>query len=216
MAACLRLLPCAHHCNCCRGKPEQNQASVTLRQLFPKLLYHKRLEQGRFACLWEQGDGTCVELIMSELALSPTTQKALADAFYSALYNAASTRCKMVREPGPGTMRWRVALVDASSSNPFLNMLSTFEPHVKVADMLAGVVFDGGVAYWVGQATAQGYAKDATTGALLWEGQDSRAGTKAFMRDTLSSWVDVDNAFKTWADQFAQRLSDWGACSQKK
>jgi len=32
-------------------------------------LYHKRLEQGRFACLWEQGDGTCVELTMSELAL---------------------------------------------------------------------------------------------------------------------------------------------------
>jgi len=147
---------------------------------------------------------------------SPKTQKALADAFYSAVYNAASQRCQMVREPGPGTMRWRVALVDASSANPFLNTLSTFEPHVKLADMLAGVVFDGGVAYWVGQATAEGYAKDATTGALLWEGQDSRAGTKAFMRDTLNSWVDVDNAFKAWADQFAQRLSDWGACSQKK
>jgi hypothetical protein len=146
----------------------------------------------------------------------PTTQKALADAFYSDLYNAASTRCKMVCEPGPGTMRWRIALVDASSANPFLNTLSTFEPHVKVADMLAGVVFDSGVAYWVGQATAEGYAKDATTGALLWEGQDRRTGTKAFMRDTLNSWVDVDNAFKAWADQFAQRLADWGACSQKK
>ena len=147
---------------------------------------------------------------------SPTTQKALADAFYSALYVAASQRCQMVREPGPGTMRWRVALVDASSANPFLNTLSTFEPHVKVADILAGTVFNGGVAFWVGEATAEGYAKDAITGALLWEGQDMRAGTKAMRRDTLNSWVDVDNAFKAWADQFAQRLADLGACSQKK
>jgi hypothetical protein len=147
---------------------------------------------------------------------SPKAQKALADAFYSALYTAASQRCQMVREPGPGTMRWRIALVDASSANPFLNTLSTYEPHVHLADLLLGYAFDGGVAYWVGAATAEGYAKDATTGGLLWEGQDKRAGTKALGRDTLNSWDDVDNAFKAWAALFTQRLADLGACSQKK
>ena len=32
-------------------------------------LYHKRLEQGRFACLWEGALGSSLELTMSELAL---------------------------------------------------------------------------------------------------------------------------------------------------
>lgn len=32
-------------------------------------LYHKRLEAGRFASLWERGEGASVELTMSELSL---------------------------------------------------------------------------------------------------------------------------------------------------
>jgi hypothetical protein len=118
---------------------------------------------------------------------SPKEQQALADAFYTDLYNAAAKRCKMVTEPGPGTMRWRIALVDASSVSPFMNTLSTYEPHVHLLDILAGYAFNDGVAYWVGEATAEGYAKDATTGALLWQGQDKRAGTKAWGRATPST-----------------------------
>jgi hypothetical protein len=106
---------------------------------------------------------------------SPKVQKALADSFYTDLYNAASTRCQMVTEASPGTMRWHVALVDATSANPFLNTLSTY-------------------------------------GELLWEGADERAGTKALHRNTFNSWDDVDNAFKAWAEQFAKRLGELGAC----
>jgi hypothetical protein len=143
---------------------------------------------------------------------SPKTQKALAVSFYTDLYDAAAKRCQMVSEPSPGTMRWHIALVDAKSANPFLNTLSTYEPQIHLLDVLAGFVFDHGVAFWVGEATAEGYAKDATTGVLLWEGADERAGTKALRRDTLNSWDDVDNAFKAWAEQFAKRLGELGAC----
>ena len=104
----------------------------------------------------------------------------------------------MVTEPSPGTMRWHIALVDATSANPFLNTLSTYEPHVHLVDVAAGYVFNHGVAYWVGEATA--------------EGSDERAGTKAWGRDTFNSWDDVDNAFKAWAEQFATRLTELGAC----
>jgi hypothetical protein len=72
-----------------------------------------------------------------------------------------------------------------------------------------------GAAYWIGQATAEGYAKDATTGTLLWEGQDKRVGTKSWGRDTLNSWDDVDNAFKARAAVFANFLDEMGACRQK-
>ena len=143
---------------------------------------------------------------------SPAEQKALADAFYTELHDAVAKRCQMVTEPSPGTMRWHIALVDATSANPFLNTLSTYEPQVHVVDVAAGYAFDHGVALWVGEATAEGYARDATTGTLLWEGADERAGTKAWGRDTFSSWDDVDNAFKAWAEQFATRLDELGAC----
>jgi len=102
-----------------------------------------------------------------------------------------------------------------ASENPFLNTLSTYEPHVHLLDVVAGYAFNAGVAYWVGQATAEGYAQDAMTGTLLWEGQDRRVGTKSWGRDTLNSWDDVDNAFKAWAAAFAKRLAEGGACRQK-
>ena len=41
---------------------------------------------------------------------------------------------------------------------------------------------------------------------------NERAGTKAWGRDTFNSWDDVDNAFKAWAEQFAKRLDELGAC----
>jgi hypothetical protein len=143
---------------------------------------------------------------------SPAEQKALADSLYTDLHDAVAKRCEVVTEPSPGTMRWHIALVDATSANPFLNTLSTYEPQIHLLDVLAGYAFDDGVAIWVGEATAEGYARDATTGTLLWEGADERAGTKALRRDTFNSWDDVDNAFKAWAEQFATRLGELGAC----
>jgi hypothetical protein len=143
---------------------------------------------------------------------SPKEQKALADALYTDLHDAVAKRCQMVSEPALGTMRWHVALVDATSANPFLNTLSTYEPHVHLLDVIAGYAFNHGVAYWVGEATAEGYARDAITGELLWQGVDERAGTKAWGRNTFNSWDDVDNAFKAWAAQFAKRLGELGAC----
>lgn len=144
--------------------------------------------------------------------VSPNERKALADGLYMDLRDAASKKCQMVTEPGPGTMRWRIALVDATSTNPFMNTVSTFEPHARLLDLVAGATLHGGVAYFVGQATGEGYAQDAATGMLLWEGQDRRVGTKALQRDTLNSWGDVDNAFKAWAAQLSTRMDQLGVC----
>jgi hypothetical protein len=148
--------------------------------------------------------------------VSQKTQQGLANAFYSALYGAASKRCQMVSDPGPNTMRWRVALIDATSANPALNTVSTYIPQLHILDEAAGYAFNDGVAYFVGEATAEAYAKDASTGTLLWEGADQRAGNKTLRGGTFNSWGDVDHAFQAWADQFAKRLADWGACPQKK
>jgi hypothetical protein len=147
---------------------------------------------------------------------SPQTQKALAGSLFTDLYNAFSKRCQMVTEPSSGTAIVRVALIDATSVNPTLNTISTYEPHIRLLDILAGKAFDNGVAYWVGTATIEGYGKDATTGALLWQGADERAGTKAWGRDTFNSWDDVDNGFKAWAAQTDKRLAALGVCPSKR
>ena len=58
----------------------------------------------------------------------------------------------------------------------------------------------------VGQARAEGEARDALSGVLLAAGIDQRAGTKALGGNTFDSWGDVREAFKSWAVQFRDNL----------
>jgi hypothetical protein len=53
---------------------------------------------------------------------SPKQQKVLANAFYTDRRDAIAERCQMVPDPSPGTMVCHIALVDASSTDPFLNL----------------------------------------------------------------------------------------------
>jgi Protein of unknown function (DUF3313) len=149
----------------------------------------------------------------SQLNTVPVAQRqAAANAFYSDLYKALSTRCQMVTSPSPGTMRMRFALVDATLPNATENTVATYTPYVSTAYDLASVAFNNGVGYFAGTATAEGYARDATTGALLWQAVDKRGGTTAMAENTLNTWLDVDHAFQAWSQQLASRMQELGAC----
>ena len=78
----------------------------------------------------------------------------------------------------------------------------------------ASLAFNNGVGYFAGTATAEGYARDATTGALLWQAVDKRGGTTAMAENTLNAWLDVDHAFQAWSDQLAARMQELGACQR--
>jgi len=142
----------------------------------------------------------------------PEQRKALADTLYAHLHDAAAQRCQMVTEPAPGTLRVHVALVDAEASNAALNTISTYVPQARVLSTLTGYAFNDGIGLFAGSATVEGYATDAGTGTILWEGVDKRAGGDAIGTNTLNSWSDVDNAAKAWAEQLARRLAELGAC----
>jgi hypothetical protein len=147
--------------------------------------------------------------------IPPQQRQALANTLHKNVHDAISKRCAMVTDQTdhrPGTAIVRVAIIDATNPNRTLDTISTYIPQIHTLDVLAGYAFDDGVAYWVGNATIEGYAKDAMNGALLWEAADERAGTKSFTRDVFKSWDDVDNAFKAWGDQFATRIAALGAC----
>jgi hypothetical protein len=93
-----------------------------------------------------------------------------------------------------------------------LNTISTYVPQAHVLSTLTGYAFNDGVGFFAGSATVEGYATDATTGTILWEAVDKRAGGNAIGTNTFDSWSDVDNAAKAWAEQMTRRLAELGAC----
>jgi len=151
----------------------------------------------------------------SKLSAVPARQrKAAATTFYSDLLAALKKNCKMAKTPGPGTMRLRFALVDAELPNPIVNTVATYTPYASTAYSLASYAFNGGVGYFAGTATAEGYATDSVSGTLLWEIVDKRGGTTALVENTLDTWLDVRHAFKTWSTQLVKALQADGVCQK--
>jgi Protein of unknown function (DUF3313). len=144
--------------------------------------------------------------------ISPDRRQKFADALFGELYHAASTRCTMVTEPSPGTLKVRFALVEAEASEPTLNTISTYVPQARILSTLGGYAFNSGAGVFTGSATIEGYATDATTGSLLWQGVDKRAGANAIGSNTFNSWGDVEEAFKAWAKAFGTRMTELGVC----
>ena len=63
----------------------------------------------------------------SQLGGLPASQKlALTNSFYSDLYKAMAKRCHMVTTPSRGTMRMKIALIDAHSTNAVENTVATY------------------------------------------------------------------------------------------
>jgi hypothetical protein len=151
----------------------------------------------------------------SELNRVPQNQRrAIANKFYSDLYNSLRQHCQMVRSPSRGTLRVRIAITDATTPNAAVNTVATFAPYVSAAYGVASLAFHKGVGYFAGTASAEGYATDATTGTLLWEGADKRGGTTALVANTLDNWRDVNHAMGAWSAKLASRLLELGACRQ--
>ena len=149
----------------------------------------------------------------SQLSKVPVNQRtAAANTFYSDLFNAMEKNCTMSSKPGPGTLRMKFALVDAELPNPVVNTAATYVPYASTAYSAASFLFNGGVGYFAGTATAEGYATDSLTGALLWQAVDRRGGTTAVVKNTLDNWLDVHHAFEAWGAQLAAGLQKAGIC----
>src|SRR3954453_13918951 len=145
-------------------------------------------------------------------SVSEDYRRGVANYFYGIMYNALGTRCTMVNKAGPGTMRIRIALVDAKTPNKLVNTTATYTPYASTAYSIASRVFNKGVGYFAGNATAQAYAVDAQKGTLLWQAVDKRGGTTALVADTTDDWRDVRKIFETWGRQMADRLVQLGIC----
>jgi hypothetical protein len=149
----------------------------------------------------------------SPLSQEPQTQRrALANTFYSDLYTALSQHCQMTKTPSAGTLRTRVALVDAKSSNAVEDTVATYAPYVGAAYGAASLAFNHGVGYFAGTATAEAYGTDAGSGTLLFQAVDRRGGTTAMLENTLDNWLDVHHAFTALSNEITTKLQQMGVC----
>ncbi len=143
----------------------------------------------------------------AELSQVPAEERQeLANAFHAALQEALSEDFEIVQVPGPNTMRVRVALTEAVASSPVLDTISTYVPQARTISTILTLGSD--TKAFVGQARAEGEARDALSGVLLAAGIDQRAGTKALGDNTFDSWGDVRKVFEAWAIRFRDNLRE--------
>lgn len=112
---------------------------------------------------------------------------------------------QIVKFPEPGTLRIQMAVVDADSSKPVRNTLSTVVP---VGMALSLVKYSAtGKQTGVGEITLQMKMTDANTGELLGAALDRRVGGKELTK-LWSGWHNADDALQYWAKLISFRLCE--------
>ena len=118
-----------------------------------------------------------------------------------------ATQVTVVTVPGPDTLRLQFAIVDADSSKPVRNLLSTVMP---IGIGLSVVKYAAtGKQSGVGEITAEIRATDAVSGQLVAAGYDRRVGGKA-AQGIWDTWYNADQSLQYWAKKCA-----WFVCDAK-
>ncbi len=108
---------------------------------------------------------------------------------YKAVYNALLNRYSVVRQPGPGVARLRLAITDLDKSSPVLNAIPTTK--------LTGVGLGG--------ASMEGELLDSVTGEQIGAVIQSQEGERLSL-EGLSKWGDAEAVIDRWAEAFVERL----------
>jgi PBP1b-binding outer membrane lipoprotein LpoB len=112
---------------------------------------------------------------------------------------------KIVKSPEPGTFRIQMAIIDADSTKPVRNTLSTIVP---IGIGLSVVKYAAtGKQVGVGEITVEMKITDVNTGELLGAALDRRVGGKQ-LKELWSSWNNADDALQYWAKRLAFVLCD--------
>lgn len=110
---------------------------------------------------------------------------------------------QIVRRPGPGVMRLRLAIVEAKGARVALDALSNILPPMVL--ITATTRLAGGTHLFVGKAGIEAELVDSVTGARLAAAIDRRAGRKVF-RGKFGTWNDVNESYDFWAKKLKARL----------
>jgi hypothetical protein len=141
--------------------------------------------------------------------VSPEDEQKLTDTLYGAMYGQLSKYFVITSQPGPNTLRLRVALTQAQGAKVGVRVVTTVVPQLR---MLGGVIgLAGDTAATVGSATVEMEALDSVTNQRLAAAVDDRAGTKVlFAKRAYTTWGDVQAACEYWSEGAAYRLAKLG------
>lgn len=123
--------------------------------------------------------------------ISPKELAELRQHMYAAIHNVVLDRYNVVRKPGPGVARIRIALTDIEQSSPVLIAI----PHTN----LAGVGLGG--------ASMEGEVVDSVTGEQIAAAIHSQRGQRLSLKG-LSKWGDAKAIMDGWAQSFKERLNE--------
>jgi len=122
--------------------------------------------------------------------------KKLATNGYVYLVDELKQDYQIVETPAEGTLRIQLAIVDADSSKPGRNVLSSVMPIGIGVNALKYAAT--GKQSGVGEITAEFKITDAVTGALLGAALDRRVGGKS-PKGITDTWYNADQSLQYWA-----------------
>lgn len=110
---------------------------------------------------------------------------------YASFHNAILDHYSVVRQPGPGVARIRIALTDLEKSSPAMNVL----PPTKI------------VGIGLGGASMEAELLDSQTGEQIAAVVESQKG-KRLSLEGLSKWGDAKAVIDGWVQRFKERLDE--------
>jgi PBP1b-binding outer membrane lipoprotein LpoB len=127
----------------------------------------------------------------------------LANNAYFYLTQELEKNYTIIKKPESGAMRVQMAIIDADSSKPVRNTLTTIVPVgavLSVVKYLATSKQSG-----VGEITVELKMTDAASGELIGAALDRRVGGKELTK-LWSSWHNADDALQYWAKRLSYIL----------
>jgi hypothetical protein len=103
---------------------------------------------------------------------------------------------RIVTTPGPGTVRYSVAITSADDSNRLFEVTSLIPPYGMAISLAKDFITGKPTA--VGEISMEIKAVDAETGELLGAAVDRRVGGKT-LSGMMDTWDDANNAMRYWA-----------------
>ncbi len=137
-------------------------------------------------------------------SLSPDDQQMLVNYLHTAVASALGKDFPLASQPGPGVLVISVAITDAGTSMPVVNLVSTVLPVGWVLSGAKTAITGKGAG--VGAVSIEADFTDGQTGQRVAAIVDSRAGGKALRTKFDGTWGDVKLSFDWWANQADARL----------
>ena len=138
--------------------------------------------------------------------VKPEQQQELCNFYYTKLRERLATQLPIVEAPGPGVLRVRAALTDATSATPALRTVSVVVPQARLLSSVTNLV-SGSYAF-VGEAQSEMEVLDGGTGRRLAAAVDRRSGGLSVKNVDVWKWGDAEKAMDYWAERVTQRLAE--------